>query len=184
LRADEARVSGYRERLAALGSGAKIGLAWRGGLMRTRQNVRSVPPEQLGPLLDGRGLRLVSLQHGADDAELARIGSIGARPIAHWPEVLRDPDETAALMTALDAVVTVCSSVVHLGGALGVRVVVLVPSSPEWRYLRAGERMPWYPAVELVRQASAGDWGPVVREAVRRIGVTSGPGSGGDRGMG
>jgi ADP-heptose:LPS heptosyltransferase len=73
------------------------------------------------------------------------------------PEVLSDPDETAALMTALDIVVTVCSSVVHLGGALGARVVALVPASPEWRYLRAGERMPWYPAVELVRQACPGD---------------------------
>jgi hypothetical protein len=174
LRADEARVRVYRERLAALGPGPKIGIAWRGGLMRTRQNVRSVPVELLGTLHVRRDLRLVSLQHGAADAELAQIASSGAGPIEHWPEVLSDPDETAALMTALDVVVTVCSSVVHLGGALGVRVVALVPSSPEWRYRRTGERMPWYPSVELLRQVRAGDWEPVLGKAVGRIGALVG----------
>ncbi len=169
LQADAARVEHHRARLAALGPGRKIGIAWRGGLIRTRQAVRSVPPEQLGPLLGRRDLRFVSLQHGTGEDELARLRDAGGAALVHWPDVVSDPDETAALMTALDAVVTVCSSVVHLGGALGVAVMALVPARPEWRYLRTGSGMPWYPSVELVRQERPGDWAPVVGGVVGRL---------------
>jgi len=169
LRPDPERVSHYRARLAGLGAGPKIGIAWRGGLMRTRQAVRSVSPAGLAPLIARRDLHFVCMQHGPVDADLAQFHTIRGAPITHWPEAAADPDESAALMSALDAVVTVCCSVVHLGGALGVRVLTLVPATPEWRYLLAGERMPWYPSVELVRQDRPGDWGPVVSTIARRI---------------
>jgi hypothetical protein len=169
LRADDARVAHYRRQLAALGQGRKIGIAWRGGLMRTRQAVRSLSPELLAPLLARQDLQFVSLQHGAHDEDLALIRSIRGEAIAHWPEAASNPDDIVALMTGLDAVVTVCSSVVHLAGALGVRTLVLVPATPEWRYLVSGERMPWYPSVELVRQDRPGDWGSVVTRIAVRI---------------
>jgi tetratricopeptide (TPR) repeat protein len=162
LRPDVARVSHYRTRLAALGQGRKIGIAWRGGMMRTRQSVRSISPEGLAPLIARRDLHYVSVQHGPVEADLARIRALRGAPITHWPEAVSDPDEAAALMTALDAVVTVCSSVVHLGGALGARVITMVPATPEWRYLNSGTRMPWYPTVELMRQDRPGDWTTVV----------------------
>jgi hypothetical protein len=168
LRADVGRVRHYRERLAALGPGRKVGLAWRGGLMRTRRAVRSIEPEALAPLLARSDLRLVSLQHGAVEGDLARMRAAAGRAPEHWLEVLADLDETAALMTALDTTVTVCSSVVHLGGALGAPVLALVPTSPEWRYLRCGPRLSWYPSVELVRQAQAGDWALVIARATER----------------
>ena len=166
---DNGRVEHYRERLAALGSTRKIGIAWRGGLARTRQAVRSVPLARLAPLLARRELQFVSLQHGATDADLAQLQEFAGNGVAHWAETIADPDETAALMSALDDVVTVCSSVVHLGGALGARVLAMVPATPEWRYLMAGDRMPWYPSVELVRQARVGEWGPVVGEVANRL---------------
>ncbi len=168
LRPDPVRVSDYRSRLAALGQGRKIGIAWRGGLMRTRQAARSISPDGLAALLARPDLHFVSVQHGPVDADLARIRTLRGAPIAHWPEAVSDPDACAALLTALDAVVTVCSSVVHLGGALGVRVITLVPATPEWRYLHAGGQMPWYPTVELVRQARPGEWRRVV-DAVGRL---------------
>jgi tetratricopeptide (TPR) repeat protein len=169
LRADPGRVRHYRERLAALGSGRKVGLAWRGGLMRTRRAIRSIAPELLGPLLARTDLRFVSLQRGDVDEDLARMHSAGGRSPVHWPEVPADPDDAAALMAALDATITVCSSVVHLGGALGVRVLAMVPASPEWRYLRSGDRLPWYPSVEVVRQQRAGDWAAVIECVTRRV---------------
>jgi tetratricopeptide (TPR) repeat protein len=169
LQADAGRVQHYHARLAALGPGRKIGIAWRGGLMRTRQAVRSVPPELLGPVLARRELRFVSLQHDAGEDELARLGGDGGTRVVHWPDVVSVPDEAAALMTALDAVLTVCSSVVHLGGALGVRVIALVPTRPEWRYLREGIRIPWYPSVELVRQDRPGEWGSVIGQVAERL---------------
>jgi len=169
LRADPERVQGYRARLAALGPGRKIGLAWRGGLMRTRRAVRSIEPERLGPLLARADVQFVSLQHGDVAADLARMRAASGRSPVHWPGVPEDPEEAGALMAALDANVAVCSAAVHLGGALGTRVIALVPAHPEWRYLEAGDRLPWYPSVELVRQAQPGDWDPVVERVAAQL---------------
>jgi ADP-heptose:LPS heptosyltransferase len=78
--------------------------------------------------------------------------------IHHWPDAIDDYDETAALVCALDAVVSVCTAVVHLGGALGRPVYVVVPLSPEWRYGLVGDAMPWYPSVKLFLQQEVGEW--------------------------
>jgi len=169
LRADPGRVEQYRERLAALGPGRKIGLAWRGGLVRTRRAVRSIEPDLLAPLLARNDVRFVSLQHGDVGADLARMRSATGGAPVHWPEVPADPDESAALMVALDATVTVCSSVVHIGGAVGARVLAMAPATPEWRYLRSGSRVPWYPSVELVRQERPGDWAAVIGRVTQRV---------------
>jgi ADP-heptose:LPS heptosyltransferase len=98
------------------------------------------------------------LQHGVCDDELGQINAIGRAHLTHWSQAINDCEETAALIAALDVVITVCSSVVHLAGALGKPTWVLVPTCPEWRYLHSGETMPWYPSVRLFRQSSPGDW--------------------------
>jgi Flp pilus assembly protein TadD len=169
LHPDRGRVAHYRERVAALGPGRKIGLAWRGGLMRTRRAVRSIEPELLGPLLARADVQFVSLQHGDVAADLARMRAASGRSPVHWPGVPDDPEEAGALMAALDATVAVCSAAVHLGGALGTRVVALVPAHPEWRYLQAGDRLPWYPSVEVVRQAQPGDWVTVLERVAAQL---------------
>jgi ADP-heptose:LPS heptosyltransferase len=73
-------------------------------------------------------------------------------------------------MTALDLVITVCSSVVHLAGALGRPTWVLTPFAPAWRYQLRGETLPWYPAAWLLRQPRPGDWASVVEAARRALG--------------
>lgn len=169
LVADPGRVDRYRARLAALGAGPRIGVAWRGGLARTRRAVRSLAPEDLRALLARPHAQFVSLQHAAPQADLARLAELAPGRFHHWPEALADADESAALMSALDCTITVCSSVVHLGGALGLDVRVLVPASPEWRYLHAGEGMPWYPKVRLHRRAAGADWRAVLDAAAAGI---------------
>jgi len=161
---DPARVAALRTRLEALGPGPFVGLSWRGGLARTRRALRSVPLERvLAGLGTSAGTVFVALQYGDCAAEIAAVERGGATCVHHWPDLLADYDETAALVCALDAVVTVCTSLVHLTGALGRPAWVLVPFAPEWRYLRAGERMPWYPSVRLVRQAAPGAWDPALQ---------------------
>ena len=94
--------------------------------------------------------------------------------MTHWSEAIDDYDETAALVAALDVVVTVCTSLVHLSGALGQRTWVLVPTVPEWRYGLSGSRMPWYASAELERQGPAEDWPAVLgRIAHRLVGLAS-----------
>jgi len=161
LVADPVRVARWKERLDALGAGPKIGLSWRGGTHLTRRSFRSLRLPELLPILRVPRLRFVNLQYGdcTQDLEALRVAS--DIELVHWPEAIAAYEETAALCMALDLTVSVCTSVIHLNGALGRPVWVMVPAVPEWRYGVSGDVMPWYPAVHLIRQAARGDWSDV-----------------------
>ncbi len=168
LRADAARREAWRARLASLGPGLKVGISWRGGTEATGGAARSSSLAEWEALLDAPGTRFVNLQYGNCDAELAGLRAAG-RAIAHWPGAPDDLEESAALVSELDLVVSVCTTVIHLAGALGRPVWVLVPARPGWRYLLEGERLPWYPSARLLRQAQPGDWRPVISAAARAL---------------
>jgi tetratricopeptide (TPR) repeat protein len=170
LRADPARVEHWRTRLAAIGHGPKIGLSWRGGTPQTGIKRRTVPLPLLEPLLCTKGVHWISLQWEREaPAELAASGN--ALRVHHWPEALADYDETAALLCALDLSVSATGSVVHLAGALGRPVWVMVPWLPEWRYGSAGEAMPWYPCARLFRQDAHSSWAPVIEQVSAELAV-------------
>ena len=158
---DETKVAAWKARLEALGPGPKIGLSWRGGVGHTGKARRSLTLEQLRPVL-GKGMHFVNLQYTDVQAELAQLRERHAITVHHWQEAIDDYDETAALVCALDRVLTVCTSIVHLTGALGRPALVMVPFGSDWRYGAEGERMLWYPSVRLVRQAAIGEWSSVL----------------------
>ncbi len=164
LFADPARVAIWRRRLGSLGDGLKLGIAWRGGLGKTRSRVRSLAVDDLASLLDLPGIRWFSLQFRATPEETAQLGG-GVETSAEFPSFGdTDYSELAALACALDGVVSVCSSTAHFAGALGVPTWVLAPIVPEWRYGFTGETMPWYASVRLFRQERPGNWSnPIAR---------------------
>ena len=164
LRADPAKVIVWKQRLSALGAGPKIGISWSGGAASTRRQLRSVDPDLLVSAISSAG-KLISLQYGLTPDEVGRITSLkcGSGSVAHWQDAIDDYEDTAALIMALDVVISVCTAVVHLAGALGKEVWVLVPAVPEWRYLATGSNMPWYPSARLYRQAFGEPWEAVVR---------------------
>lgn len=169
LVADTNKVHRWRARLAALGPGLKVGIAWTGGAVKTRRRIRSIALSELLPVLGVPGAQFVSLQYVESVAEIDAISAAYGRQVHHWQEAIADYDETAALVTALDLVISVCTAVVHLSGALGKQVWVMAPSSPEWRYLRTGDRLPWYPSARVFRQQRAGDWSPVIASVAAEI---------------
>jgi tetratricopeptide (TPR) repeat protein len=169
LKTDARRVAAWRERLGGLGAGIKVGFAWRGGLARTGRSQRSIALDALGPLLRTSGVRWVSLQHDARAEEISLLETQHGAAVADWRDARGDMAETAALIAALDLVVTVCSTVVHLSGALGRETLVLTPRGPEWRYMLEGESMPWYGSVALLRQSRRNDWADVVAAAGMRL---------------
>ena len=91
-----------------------------------------------------------------------------ARLLENTPEVvdlsadLIDYAETAAIIANLDLVISVDTSVAHLAGALGKNVWILLPFSPDFRWLTERSDSPWYPSAQLFRQPSIGDWESVV----------------------
>ena len=164
LHADPVRVNAWRARLDALGGALKIGLSWTGGSMKTRRSTRSVPLEQWLPILSMQGNHYVSLQYVDSRKEIAEFAAAHRIQVHDWLEGGTDYEETAALVAALDLVITVTTSLAHLAGALGQRVWVLVPANPEWRYMTTGTGIPWYPSARMFRQTQLCDWSPVIDE--------------------
>ena len=121
------------------------------------------------PLLGVKDIQFVSLQYTDCSEEIAALEKTHGLKVHHWQEALTDYDETAALVSALGLVISVCTSVIHLGGALGKLVWVMVPASPEWRYGSVGEEMPWYPSVKLFRQEVLNEWEPVIARGADKL---------------
>jgi len=149
MTADPNRVENWK---GLLGPGKKIGVAWHGGTKATHQDVRNAPNAAWKQIIDTFDCEFVSVQYGEEAP--VQSGEMGIR---HFSEAFDDFDEFAAFLTSLDGVVTVCQSVVHFCGALGVPCLVMVPTSPAWRYKLHGEIMDWYgDHVELIRANSTG----------------------------
>jgi tetratricopeptide (TPR) repeat protein len=163
LKPDPLRVAHWRERLESVGPGLKVGISWRGGTVFTHRDRRTLSLKALLPVLSVPGVRWINLQYGERGREIAELRKTNGIEVIDWPEAIDgDYDETAALVSALDLVISVCTSVVHLTGALGRPAWVMTALVPEWRYGLHGATMPWYPQVRLFRQATQGDWDPVV----------------------
>ena len=142
----------------------RVGLAWSGNPDHTNDHNRSMALRTLAPLLDC-DVQFVSLQKGLRDQDRAFLDE---RPdIVDLSEQLTDFSDTAALMSCLDLVISVDTSVVHLAGALGAPVWTMLPFNPDWRWLLNRNDSPWYRSMRLFRQPKRGDWASVV-ERVRR----------------
>jgi len=169
LTADAARVRHWRARLDAAGPGAKIGLAWTGGLPGTLRASRSYSLQALRPLLNWPGATFVGLEFLDCSAEVEEFNRDGGARLHWWPEAVKTLDETAALLSALDLVISVTTTTAHLAGALGRPIWVLVPAVPTWRYQWQGERMPWYPSMRILRARDAGGPEALIEEARSRL---------------
>ena len=177
LQANPARIAAWRNKLDMLGPGPKVGFSWKGGTYRTRNPVRSIELEHWLPILTIPSVNFVSLQYTPDaPAEIETLARTQGITITHWQDAIDDYDETAALICALDIVVTVCTSIVHLTGALGRPVWVAAPHVPEWRYGLEGDTMPWYPSARLFRQRRYAYWEDVIErmsEHLRQFSISS-----------
>jgi hypothetical protein len=139
-----------------MGAAARVvGLAWTGGLPATLRAARSLALEQLAPLLSTPGVRFVSLEMFDRSDEIRAVREQCGVDLLSFNGLGGDLDELAAAVSALDLVITVPTTVAHLAGALGTPTWVLAPRVATWRYLRSGQRMPWYSSVRVFR--SAGD---------------------------
>jgi len=169
LVAAPARVDYWRQRLREESALPKIGITWRGGAQITRQKVRTLSLEQLAPLLSDARLQFVCLQYGDVSAELEEFSQRHGLSILHFPEAVADLDDFAALIDALDLVITVCNTTVHYTGALGRECWVMTPHIPEWRYGLTSPGMRWYPSVKMFRQPGPGDWQSVIAAVTAAI---------------
>lgn len=145
----------------------RVGISWKGGGAKLgRVQKRSVPLSWWKPILDIPNVEFVSLQYGNGQKgeELDLVEALGYK-ITRMDEFVdaKDYYETARLVKSCDLVISICTSVIHLAGALGVPCWVATPCHPAWRYQNKGP-IPWYRSVRLYRQPEPGQeyWMPVI----------------------
>jgi tetratricopeptide (TPR) repeat protein len=136
----------------------RVGLIWSGRPTHTNDRNRSMPLQMLSRILDVDAA-FISLQKDTRPSDQAGLEQTD---IVDLTSQLTDFAETAALVSCLDLVISVDTSVVHLAGALGRPVWTLLPYAPDWRWLLDRDDSPWYPTMRLFRQTAAGDWAGVV----------------------
>jgi tetratricopeptide (TPR) repeat protein len=144
-------------RLLAGGGGEyRVGIVWSGNTRFKHNRYRSCRLSDFGALAQIAGVRLFSLQKGDPTTELLE-GNCDM-PVIDLNGALDDFADTAFVLSQLDLVITVDTSVAHLAGALGKPVWLLLSFAPDWRWLLERTDNPWYPTMRLFRQTRLGDW--------------------------
>lgn len=145
----------------------RIGLAWSGDPAHQNDHNRSIALRAWLPHLPA-GAEYVCLQTQLRPADLAalRASTLALRVCA---QQLHSFDDTAALCSQMDLVVSVDTSVAHLAGALGVPLALLLPLVPDFRWRSSGSTSAWYPGATLYRQQRAGDWSAPFAALAARI---------------
>ncbi|OWY37942.1 hypothetical protein CEK28_14945 [Xenophilus sp. AP218F] len=147
------------------GKRLRVGIVWQSGVwgvgaQDAQRRSKSIPLPQFLPLLETADVDWVSLQPEPPPAEMAGR-------VAHYP--LRDFADTAAVVSQLDLVISVDTAVVHLAGALGAPVWVLMRYESAPFFMAAGERAPWYASARVWRQPAPGAWSDVIAEVCRAL---------------
>jgi Flp pilus assembly protein TadD len=161
VRAVPTLVDAWKRRLGS-DQAFRVGIVWTADPAGLRCAQKSVPLSLLTRLAAVPGVRLYSLQKGEgvrEAAEAAREGKL----VDLSPDIASFAD-TAAIVASLDLVVTICTSVAHLAGAMGARTWTLLAEPADWRWLERRSDTPWYPTLRLFRQPRQGDWASVIGE--------------------
>ncbi len=181
-------VARWRERLAAVAAGSqimpspaahpsavrgepvepralRIGLVWQGQFAGQDNQMaeRSIPPRLMQRLVEAHPEHTwISLQHGAPPLATAKV--------IDWTADTVEFTQMAALIDALDLVISIDTGAAHLAAALGAKTWVLLREAGDWRYGVSGDTCAWSPTMQLFRQDHARRWEPVlasVSEALR-----------------
>lgn len=159
----------WRARFDQLGDALKIGISWQGG--RDLLSLRQAPWDVWREVLIVEGVQFVNLQYGTPSNVLRTIRRKWGVEVHHWDELdlLNDLDGLAAQIAALDLVITVPNTTVHLAGSLGVPLWILF--TQEWGcfWILNGVETPWYPSAKVFPTLDGRGWTPVVEQMRDRL---------------
>jgi|TARA_Y100000310_G_scaffold323221_1_gene383289 hypothetical protein len=163
LSADKERAAGIRRQFAS--DDVKLcGISWRSKNEKSGSDRSLELKDFVGTLDKTNGLRLVNLQYGNTEQEIAEVKETSGVDVLCCDEVdnFYDIDGLASMIDACDLVISIDNSTAHLAGALGKPTWVLLPFSSEWRWLHDRDDSLWYSSLKLYRQPNSGDWSSVL----------------------
>lgn len=174
MKADAQKVSELRERYLSYakerGRQKLIGISWHTNNPAVGF-ARNITLNELDPLFSISGLQFVSLQYGEHKADIAQCNQRFRDIILYDTAVdsFNDVDTLAAQIAAMDEVITIDNSTVHLAGALGVPATLMLSAMPEWRWGLKRDDCQWYSSVRLERQEVTLNWKPVLKRLRARL---------------
>lgn len=143
----------------------RIGLTWSGNARQNNDENRSISLAALAPIYE-LDATFVSLQPFVRERDANMLSQSG---IVDFGTELTSFADTAALIEALDLVISVDTSVAHLAGALGRPLWVLLTHVADWRWLLDRADSPWYPGARLFRQEKPGDWSGLIERVAHAL---------------
>lgn len=165
LRSDARLREEWLRKLGAAGP-RRVGLVWSGNAAHRNDANRSMPLRQLLAGLP-RNCQLVSLQRELREGDERVLAEFG---VLHFGDQLQTFADTAALVDAMDLVISVDTSVAHLAGALAKPLWLLIPYVPDWRWMLGRDDSPWYPTARLFRQDDRRRWDDVISGVAAELG--------------
>jgi tetratricopeptide (TPR) repeat protein len=165
VRVDAAAEAAFERRLGKRGK-TRVGFVASGSTTHKNDKNRSIPMRDFS-VFAAPGRQLVCLQKELRASDREALAAITDVPFLG--EALADFADTAALVSTLDAIVTVDTSVAHLAASMGKPTFVLLPYNPDWRWLLGRSDSPWYPNMRLFRQPKVDAWGPALAEAAASL---------------
>jgi tetratricopeptide (TPR) repeat protein len=167
LSPDSETVARWADLLASDPPGKRVGLVWSGNPKHVNDQNRSIPLRMFDPLAAMTDHTFFSLQKDAAASQVSD-STLKLKLVDHTAR-LTDFSQTAALISQLDLMITVDTSVAHLSGALGKPTWVLLPKVPDWRWMLDRGDSPWYPSMKLLRQPTIGDWASVIERVQSQL---------------
>ncbi|MCU7495311.1 MAG: tetratricopeptide repeat protein [Ignavibacteria bacterium] len=146
--------------------GLKVGIVWAGNPKHNNDRNRSCRLKDFEELFKLEGVTFFSLQKEDRKGELPEFKSSVVDLNQYG---LNDFEDTAAVISCLDLVITVDTAVAHLAGSLGKAVWILVTYVPDWRWMFDRSDSPWYPSARIFRQKSIGNWKSAFEEVRRAL---------------
>ena len=155
-----------------------IGLAWQGGIWKTAAKYRQLSLDTLSPVLGSVDAHWVSLQYKPSQGQIDAFHDYYTKEISvplcdlvEYPfgTLSGDYDDTVAMIAAMDMVVTMQTTVVHVAGALGVPCWTFVPNTSQWRYGQDTENFVWADSVRLIRQQTYNEWTEIMERTADEL---------------
>lgn len=165
LKVDPVSVELWRMDLLKLGEGLKVGISWKGGSPKTGGTARSIPLLDWSPILRVKPVHFINLQYGDCSEEITKIESVLGKKIISLPVAHTNLYRTAELVSALDLVICVDTSLAYLCAGLGKAAWILLPTGPSWPYQISEPSSPWFPSAKFYRMSLPQDW----REPIERV---------------
>lgn len=137
----------------------RIGIAWCGNPGYPEDQRRSCSIEHFTALAKRDDVALYSLQKGDAARDIDTFSM--RRSIVDMDSMINNFTDTAYIVSRLDLVIAVDTSVAHLSGAIGCETWVLLRYSGDWRWHSDESESQWYASTKIFRQTTPRNWSEV-----------------------